>query len=91
MSKPSYAKFKSRLILSSALIVALFGALVLWQISAGIKMEREAAFSQTQSFARAMAAHVTSQVRVVDLSLSRSAESLGALDASALKDQREGP
>jgi diguanylate cyclase (GGDEF)-like protein/PAS domain S-box-containing protein len=88
MSRPSYAKFKSRLILSSMLIVALFGALVLWQISAGIKMERVAAFSQTQSFARAMAAHVTSQVRVVDLSLSRSAETLGALDASALKDER---
>lgn len=33
-----------------------------------------------------MAAHVASQVRVVDLSLLRSAEALGALDALALKD-----
>jgi diguanylate cyclase (GGDEF)-like protein/PAS domain S-box-containing protein len=86
MPRPSYAKFKSRLILSSLLIVALLGALVSWKISAGIKADREAAFSQTQSFARAMAAHVASQIRVVDLSLLRSAEALGALDAFALKD-----
>lgn len=86
MPRPSYARFKSRLTISSLLLVGLLGALIFWKIGAGIRADREAAFSQTRSFAQAMAAHVASQVRVVDLSLLRAAEALGGLDAPARKD-----
>jgi diguanylate cyclase (GGDEF)-like protein/PAS domain S-box-containing protein len=89
MPRPSNARFKSRLILSFALIAALLGALIFWKIWAGIKADREAAFSQTQSFARAMAAHAASQVRVIDLSLLRAAEALSALGASAPRDAKK--
>lgn len=88
MPRPSYAKLKSRLTISSLLLLALLGALIFWKIGAGIRADRDAAFSQTRSFAQAMAAHVASQVRVVDLSLLRAAEALGDLDAAGLKDPR---
>lgn len=85
MPRPSYSAFKSRLILSSTLLVALLVALMLWKVFAGVKADRQAAFSQTRSFAHAMSAHVASQLRVIDLSLAESANALGSLDASILK------
>lgn len=85
MPRPSYSAFKSRLILSCFLLVALLVALMLWKVFAGVKADRQAAFSQTRSFAHAMSAHVGSQLRVIDLSLAKSANALGSLDASILK------
>lgn len=86
MPKPSYATLKTRLFLSFSLLIALLAALMFWKISSGIQSDREAAFSQTQSFAKALSAHVESEARVIDLSLLRAAEALGALDGNALRD-----
>lgn len=86
MPRPSYSAFKCRLVFSFSSLAALLGALMLWKICSGIQADREAALSQTRSFAQAMAAHVASQARVIDLSLLRSAHALGELDASALRD-----
>jgi diguanylate cyclase (GGDEF)-like protein/PAS domain S-box-containing protein len=86
MLKPTYARFRSRLILSFSLLIALLAALMFWKISSEIQSDRDAAFAQTESFARAMSAHMESVTRVIDLSLLRSSEALGALDREALKN-----
>lgn len=85
-NKTAYAAFRIRLIAGFALLVALLAALLFWKIYTGYSAERAAAFSQTKSFAQAMSAHVASEMRVVDLSLIRSAEALGALDEKTLKN-----
>jgi diguanylate cyclase (GGDEF)-like protein/PAS domain S-box-containing protein len=82
--KTTYASFRARLIAGFVLLVALLAALLFWKINSGYNADRAAAFSQTKSFAQAMSAHVASEMRSVDLSLIRSAEALGALDAEAL-------
>jgi diguanylate cyclase (GGDEF)-like protein/PAS domain S-box-containing protein len=86
MPRPSYATLKTRLFSSFSLLIALLAALMFWKISSGMQSDREAAFSQTRSFAKAISAHVESEVRVIDLSLLRAAEALGALDGQALRD-----
>lgn len=87
MPKPSLPILKIRLIVSFSLLIALLAALMFWKISSGIQAHREAAFAQTKSFARAMGSHVDSEARVIDLSLLRAAEALGALGLQPLSDQ----
>jgi diguanylate cyclase (GGDEF)-like protein/PAS domain S-box-containing protein len=86
MPRYSYTKFKARLIFSSSLLVILLAALVGWKIASGAQADRNAAFAQTRSFARAMSAHVESQIRVVDLSLLRSAEAIEAIGYQAVSN-----
>lgn len=81
-----YASFRARLIAGFALLLALLSSSLLWKISSDHDAERSAAFAQTKSFAQAMSAHVASEMRVVDLSLIRSSEALGALSEATLKD-----
>lgn len=83
----TYASFRNRLIAGFALLVALLAALLGWKIYSGYNAERASAFVQTKSFAQAMSAHVASEMRVVDLSLIRSSEALGALDAGTLANR----
>lgn len=83
----SYASFRARLIAGFALLLALLASSLFWKIYSDHNAERSAAFAQTKSFAQAMSAHVASEARVVDLSLLRSAEALGALDEEGLKNQ----
>jgi hypothetical protein len=85
MPGPSYLAFKSRLMLSSGLLVALLAALTIWKVCAGIEADRELASTQTRSFADAMSAHVGSQLRVIDLSLARSSAALSDLDMSTVR------
>lgn len=82
----AYASFRARLIAGFALLVALLAGMLFWKMYSGYNAERAAAFSQTKSFAQAMSAHVASEMRVVDLSLIRSSEALGELDAETLKN-----
>ncbi|WP_081934143.1 cache domain-containing protein [Massilia sp. 9096] len=88
MLRSSYAQFKKRFILSSSLLIALLAALISWKIAAGVQADRDAALDRTRSFSRAMSAHVESEMRVIDLSLLRSAEALEALGAQALKNKQ---
>jgi diguanylate cyclase (GGDEF)-like protein len=85
-STPTYRAFKARLIAGFALLVVLLAVLMYWKIQAGYDATRAAAYTQTRSFARAMSAHIASEVRLVDLSLLRSADALGALDSAALRN-----
>lgn len=71
--------------MSSCLLFALLGALTLWKVYAGIEADRKVASTQTRSFAHAMTAHVSSQLRVVDLSLASSAAALSELDISTVR------
>lgn len=89
MPRPSYATFKWRLILSSFFIVALLTMLIFWKIYAGMQSDRQAAFSQTNSLAQAMSAHVSSRLRVADLSLLRAGETLGEMDTSLLENEQQ--
>lgn len=82
----NYAFFRARLFASFAFLLALLSALLFWKVYSDHNAERAAAFAQTKSFAQAMSAHVASEMRVVDLSLIRSAEALGALDEETLKN-----
>lgn len=85
--RPStYTAFRRRLITGFALLVMLLAALFCWKIVSGYDAERAAAFVQTRSFAKAMGAHVASEMHVVDLSLLRSAEAIGALDSATLQN-----
>lgn len=86
MKMSAYASFRARLIIGFGLLVALMAALMYWKIYTGYNAERAAALTQTKSFAQAMSAHVVSEMRVVDLSLQRSSEALGALDEETLKN-----
>ena len=88
MPTTPYAAFRNRLIFSVSLLIGLLAALMAWKVYSDIQSNREAAFKQTQSFARAMAAHIESVTRVIDLSLQRSAEGLGSLDPEALRNPR---
>jgi diguanylate cyclase (GGDEF)-like protein/PAS domain S-box-containing protein len=85
MPGSSRLAFKSRLMLSLGLLVLLLAALTLWKVCAGIEADREVASTQTRSFAYAMSAHVGSQLRVIDLSLARSAAALSDLDMSTVR------
>ena len=86
MPKPPYVAFRNRLIFSFSLLIGLLAALMSWKIYSDFQSHREAAYKQTQSFARAMEAHVDSVTRVIDLTLLRSAEGIGSLPAQALRN-----
>lgn len=86
VDKPVFSSFRARLIAGFALLIGLLAALLSWKIYAEYNNARAAAYIQTEGFARAMGAHVASEMRVVDLSLLRSAEALDDLNATALKD-----
>ncbi|WP_332875696.1 sensor domain-containing diguanylate cyclase [Massilia sp. S19_KUP03_FR1] len=83
-STPTYRAFRARLVAGFALLVVLLAVLLYSKIQAGYDAARAAAYTQTKSFANAMSAHVASEMRLVDLSLIRSAEALGVLDQAKL-------
>lgn len=83
---PVFSSFRTRLIGGFALLISLLSVLILWKIYTEYNNARSAAFTQTEGFARAMSAHVASEMRVVDLSLLRSAEALDDLSRSELRN-----
>lgn len=80
----AYVSFRTRLAAGFALLVLLLAGLLAWSIASGYHAQRAAAFTQTRSFAQAMSAHIASEMQVVDLSLLRAADTLGALDSATL-------
>lgn len=87
-ARSTYSAFRRRLIVGFAILIALLAATLVWKIDSGYKAQRSAAFGQTKSFAQAMSAHVASEMRVVDVSLQRSAEALSRLDSTGLRDPK---
>lgn len=81
-----YGAFKARLIFGFALLIVLLAALLFWKIYAQFDNARVNAYTQTEGFARAMSAHVASEMRVVDLSLQRASEALDEMAPSQLRD-----
>ncbi|MBC7453622.1 MAG: hypothetical protein H7335_07950, partial [Massilia sp.] len=69
-----------------ALLIGLLAVLLSWKIYTEYNNARAAAFTQTEGFVRAMSAHVSSEMRVVDLSLLRSAEALDHLSSTELRN-----
>ncbi|MBC7499744.1 MAG: PAS domain-containing protein [Herminiimonas sp.] len=64
-----YLQFRRRLIAGFIILVLFVVSLLVWKEYSTYDSEKETARSQTQSFVRAMKAHVLSSVQVVDLSL----------------------
>jgi hypothetical protein len=82
-----YSTFKTRLVAGFALLIASLAALIAWKVYSDYSSTRAAAYTNTEGFARAMSAHVASEMRVVDLSLLRASEALGRLGELGLKDK----
>ena len=82
-----YGAFKTRLISGFALLIVALAALLFWKIYAQYNSARVNAYTQTEGFARAMSAHVASEMRVVDLSLLRATEALDELAPAQLQDR----
>lgn len=83
---PIFLSFRARLIAGFAMLIGLLAVLLSWKIYTEYNNARAAAYTQTEGFVRAMSAHVTSEMRVVDLSLLRSAEALDDLSATELRN-----
>ncbi|MFC0131453.1 hypothetical protein CR105_27310 [Massilia eurypsychrophila] len=81
-----FSSFRARLLAGFALLIGLLAALLLRKIYSEYNNARAAAFTQTEGFVRAMSAHVTSEMRVVDLSLLRSAEALDDMSSTELRN-----
>lgn len=74
-----YSVFRFRLIVGFGLITVLLALLVVWKVYSEYAAARAAAFTQTGGFARAMSAHVLSEMRVAEVSLLRAAEAIDDL------------